>query len=208
MLSILICSLLRIWICICLRLVDWACESIMKTVVVNGNWTCICSLCLPSIVSRSTSSSWPISHSPKMSLRWNIKYISMLMHLSGMRRSIDWLLWWNVSFQLTLECPWLSQSPSHITLPLHISAPFAVHYKLHTSHSRKFVNIHVQGKTSTVFINQLTFFLFIYSFIVSELNYRFNAKESNVSVPELFHETAWSNLYKSFTRETGVEKSQ
>lgn len=32
-----------------------------------------------------------------------------------------------------------------VDLPLHISAPFTVHYKLHTAHTKKFVNIHVQG---------------------------------------------------------------
>lgn len=49
--------------------------------------------------------------------------------------------------KLMLECPWLPKSPPLITLPLHVSAPFSVHYKLHTSHARKFVNIQLQGLT-------------------------------------------------------------
>lgn len=48
--------------------------------------------------------------------------------------------------QLSLQCPWLSKSPPVLDLPLNVYAPFTVQYKLHTSYSKKFVNIHVQGK--------------------------------------------------------------
>lgn len=51
----------------------------------------------------------------------------------------------DLSCQLSLHCPWLSKTPPIVDLPLHMSAPFTVYYKLHTANARKFVNIHVQG---------------------------------------------------------------
>ena len=54
----------------------------------------------------------------------------------------------SAEYKITVACPWASSAgTAPLELAIGVSAPFSAHYKLHTAHSDKFVNIFLQGAT-------------------------------------------------------------
>ena len=87
-----------------------------------------------------------------------------------------------------------------LDLNLNVYAPFTVQYKLHTAHTKKFVNIHVQGMNAKLACMSIKYVIFSSnrSDPFKSVNPFSEASDTNTR----FH------IQKPFTFQAGVEESQ